>query len=177
MTDPSAFLEQRIERFTAAEPTVLHCSERLRAMGIRVCSFTQLPATATKSLLTLTNTTLRRLMDEVVAVNPGYRWEEPKPGLINLWPEHSVLDTSAPRLVVRSKGAWRVLEEDVNIESLGITIFQEFGDPNGPPIDLELEEGNLRTALNQIVEQLAPLVWHITSREGEAYLSFTNVPE
>ena len=174
MSGAAGLLDQRVDSFEVADPTVTACADRLRALGVRVCSFATLPASASGPLV-VPPASLHRLLDAIVGANPGYRWDEPKPGLLNLYPDQSVLDEAVAPLTARSKGAWRVLEEDVGIGTFGITLFQELGDPDGPEIDLELRGTDLRGALNEVVARLRPLVWHIAGRPGQLHLSFTNV--
>jgi hypothetical protein len=171
----SDLLKRRIDHFEARNDSVSECADRLRDMGIRVCSFENLPANRRKSVI-LKSMTLRQLLDEIVARNRGYRWDEPRAGLINLFPQESVLGSPVPTLALSSKGAWRVLEDNLRISVLGILLRQEFGDPDGPSVDLDLEHADLRTTLNAIVGQLEPLVWHVAGQPGEYYLSFTSVP-
>lgn len=171
----SDLLKQRIDNFEARNDSVSEYADRLRDRGIRVCSFENLEANRKKPVIR-SSMTLRQLLDEIVARNRGYRWDEPRAGLINLFPQESVLDSPVPTLAVRSKGAWRVLEDLLHISVLGILLFEEFGDTDGPSVDLDLEHADLRTTLNAIVGQLEPLVWHVAGQPGEYYLGFTNVP-
>jgi len=171
----SDLLERYFDHFDAPRGSVSDCADRLRKLGIRMCSFENLTTDQGKPM-TLSGMTLEEILDAIVERNPGYCWDEPRVGLINLFPEDSVLDSPVPAVVVRSKGCRRVLEDNLQISRLGIFLFEEFGDPDGPVIDLDLEHADLRTALNAIVSQLEPLVWHVAGRPGAYYLSFTNVP-
>jgi len=171
----SDLLKRRIDHFDSPKDSISSCADRLRALSIRVCSFENLPVNQGKPM-TLNGLTLEEILDAIVERNPGYRWDAPEAGLINLVPQDSVLNSPVPPVAVKSKSGWRVLEENLKINALGIFIFQEFGDPEGPPVDLDLENADLRTALNAIVGQPESLVWHITGRPGAYYLSFTSVP-
>jgi hypothetical protein len=172
----SGVLTRRIDRFEAAKGSVSICTENLRRLGIRVCSFEDLTVN-TDAPIKLRDATLGRVLDAIVERNPGYVWDEPKDGLINLFPAKSVLDSPVPAVVVRSKNARHVLEQDLRIEAQGIFFFEELSGPDDCSIDLALEHTNLRSALNTIVFQLGPLVWHIAGRPGAYFLSFTSVPQ
>lgn len=172
--DDVDLLDRRIERFEAPSGNVSDCANRLRELGLRVCSFENLGAREREPLV-LQVTTLRGLLDAIVARNPGYRWEAPSAGLINLFPRESVLDSPVPDLAVSGKGAWRVLDEDLHVSAFGISLFQEFGDPDGPPVSVRLEDADLRNALNAIVAAVGSMVWHIAGQPGEYHLSFSTV--
>ena len=143
-------------------------------MGIRVCSFVNLPEHPAEPI-TLDGMTLEQILDAIVERNPGYRWDEPSVELINVFPNDSILNCPAPTVTARSNGAWRVLRDALRIDTLGIVLFNELADPDGPSIELDLKQADLRTALNAIVGQLEPLVWHVEGRPNEYYLSFTGV--
>lgn len=168
-------LKQRINHFEVPSAGISECADRLRGRGFRVCSFDEGPGVP-KQPFSAAAATLSELLERIVRSNPGYRWDEPMPGLINLFPRVSILDEPVPTLDVRAKGAWRALEEDLGLGRFGISHFQEFGDPDGPNVDLNLRDADLRAALNAIVAQLDPLVWHVTGTSGAYLLSFTEVP-
>jgi len=175
LTSGSNLLKRRIDHFDSPQSFVSDCADGLRKLAIRVCSFENLTAGQGKPM-TLRGMTLKEVLDAIVERNPGYQWDEPRVGLINLFPGDSVLDSPVPTVAVRSKGCWRVLEDNLQISTLGIFLFEEFGDPDGPAVDLDLERADLRTALNTIVGQLEPFVWQVAGRPGAYYLSFTSVP-
>lgn len=172
MTD---LLAVRIDRFEVAGVSVSGCVEALRALGTRVCSFESLPADHDISL-SFRGVTLRHVLDSIVGKSSGYRWDEPSPGLINLVPSESVLDSHVPDAAVQSKGAWRVLDEDLQIGRLGITRFEQFGGQDGPAVSVAWEHADLRAALNAIILRMTSSVWHISGQSGAYYLDFTVVP-
>ena len=150
------------------------CADKLRKLGIRVCSFENLSGDQNKPI-TFSDASLREILDAIIEKNPGYHWDEPSVGLLNIFPKRSVLDSLMPTVALRSKGSWRVLEDNLQISKLGIIFFGEFGDPDGPIIDLDLEHADLRAVLNTIVAQIDPLVWHITGLPDVYYLNFTTI--
>jgi|SRR5208282_1861657 len=171
----SGLLTRRIERFETRNDSVSESANRLRELGVRVCSFENLTAREPRPLI-LTGATVSQLLDRIIERNPGYRWEESSVGLTNVFPTESVLNSLVHTAAARSKGAWRWLEEDLRIAAWGISLFQEFGDPDGPPVNLALKDTELRAVLNAIVLQLDQLAWHIAGRPRAYHLSFTNVP-
>ena len=76
---------------------------------------------------------------------------------------------------VYSKGAWLVLEEDIKIHKYGITHLLEFGDSNGPVIDLEFPGGSLAQAFDAIVDEVPPMLWDISGQQGDYFLSFSMI--
>ncbi len=171
----SDHFNQLIDRFETRDDSISGFANRLRELGIIVCSFENLTSSQTRPL-TLTGLTISEILDRAVRQNPGYQWIEVSPGLANLFPMSSVLDSPAPNLRIFSKGAWRLLNEDLNIGEFGIQIYEEFGGQDGPPITIVLQNTDLRSALNAVVGQLDRLAWHITGRPDAYYLSFTVAP-
>lgn len=165
-----------IDCFQITTASVSGCVDGLRRLGFRVCSFENLTEDD-KGPISLCGQNLGEILDAIVAANPGYRWDEPKTGLINIFPTVSILNSRVPDVSVRTKGIWRVLMEDLRINSLGISPFEELGDLEGPSVDLETKHTDLRAALNTIVDRLRPMVWHVAGRPGNYYLSFTCVTE
>lgn len=150
------------------------CAESLRRLGIRVCSFETLPLDQTDPI-TIERMTLREVLDTVVEIHPGYRWDEPHPGLFNLFPDNSPLDSPVPSLTVTKKPCARVLEEDLHVNAMGVFLFEEFGEPDSPLVDIDSVKADLRDALNTIVYQLESVVWQVVGQPGAYYLSFTSV--
>lgn len=155
--------------------SVTNCAESLRRLGIRICSFETLPPDQSDPIA-LETMTLREVLDAVVERHPGYRWDEPLPGLFNLFPAVSLLDSSVPSLRVTKKVCTRVLEDDLHVSAMGVFLFEEFGEPDRPLVDIDLEKADLRRALNTIVYQLESLVWQLAGQPGAYYLTFTSVP-
>jgi hypothetical protein len=174
MTNEMEFLKRRIDRFEVKNATISECADSLRRLGIRICSFENLNMNQSSPLI-FSDITIAQILERIIEINPGYRWDEPNIGLINIVPNKSVLDSPVPDTVVSSKGAWRLLEDDLHISALGILLFEEFGDTDGPTIDINLQNADLRFALNAIVAQLEPMVWHIFGQPKAYYLSFTIV--
>jgi len=174
MTNGFDLLKRRIDRFEAKNDSISECANSLRALGVRICSFENLGINQSPPLV-LSDMTIAQILDRIIEINPGYRWDEPTIGLINIVPNKSVLDSPVLNAVVSSKGAWRLLEDDLHIGTLGIFLFEEFGDPDGPTVDISLQHVDLRSALNAIVAQLEPMVWHIVGQPKAYYLSFTIV--
>lgn len=174
MSGASDILSRRVDDFEVQEDSISACANQLRRLGIRVCSFEELPRDQGASLR-LRDATVAQILDAISARNPGYRWDEAAPGLINVFPSECVLQRPVPEPGAWSKPAWLLLEEDLNIASHGIVLFNEFGDPDGPPVSLGSPVRDLRDALNAIVRQWFPMVWHIAGQPGAYHLSFTLV--
>jgi hypothetical protein len=165
-----------IARFTVRQGAITECAERLRQLGLRVCSFEELPAEP-GSPIDLRDQTLAGVLEAIVARHPSYRWQAVDDELINLFPRRSLLDAPLPEVSLRAVGSRRALEENLRIQSLGLSLFAEFGDPEGFTVDLELRGADLRAALNAMVRQHPPLVWQISGQPGAYFLSFSQVPQ
>ncbi len=155
------------------------CADRLREIGYKICTLENLGNSNTITVsqpLELKNTTLEHLLNEIVAQNPGYHWEKVKDDLVNIFPIQSVLDTKVPNFNIRNKGAWLILNQDLEIEKMGISLFNEFGEEKGPLISLNLESTDLRGALNTIVSQLDKAIWHISGNPGAYFLTISSIP-
>lgn len=175
----SDILRQRIGHFQVQSASVSHCANRLRELGYRICTLENLEVgnqPETSLPMDIKDITLQELLDDIVRHNSGYRWEKAKTDLINIFPTLSVLDSKVLSLNIRSKGIWRILKEDLEIEGKGISLFVEFGDADGPPIDLSLSPVDLREALNAIVSQLGQSIWHISGNPGAYYLTISDMP-
>lgn len=167
-------LDQPIDRFVPAAPSVAGYVESLRAHGLRVCFFENLPSAPVASAA-LDSMTPRRILESLVAQCPGFRWEEAS-GLINVVPLESVLDSPLPDAAVQRKAVWNVLDEDLQIGRFGISRFDQFSDSQGRPVSVAWKDADLRAALNTIALQMPASVWHISGRPGAYFLSFTLVP-
>lgn len=172
-------LQNHIPHFQISSTSVSACADRLRELGYKICTLENLGSSNTikvSQLLELKNTTLEQLLNTIVAQNPDYRWEKVKDDLLNIFPIQSVLDDKVPDLNIRDKGAWAILEEDLEVEKMGISLFNEFGEENGPLVSLDLESADLREALNTIVSQLDKALWHISGNPGAYFLTISSIP-
>lgn len=175
----SAILQHCIERFQTESSSVSHCADKLRALGYRICTFEDLQKSNERQVrhpLDLKERTLKQILDEIVIENPGYRWLV-EDELINIYPVQSALNSPTPALNIKSKGVWRILIEDLEIENKGISLFVELTDGDGQLIDLALNAGSLRDALNGIVRQLGQAVWHISGNPGAYFLTISDIPD
>lgn len=171
-------LQNHLHHFQSSSSSVSACADRLREIGYKICTLENLRNSNTikvSQLLELKNTTLEQLLNEIVAHNHGYRWEKVMDDLLNIFPIQSVLDTKVPNLNIRDKGAWVILKQDLEIEKMGISLFNEFGEENGPAISLNLESADLREALNIIVSQLDKTIWHISGNPGVYFLTISSI--
>ena len=171
----SGLLQQRIPHFHSISNSVTELADNLRQLGYRICTLENLGAASTASQpIDQQDITLHSILDEIVSKNPGYRWVLDESGLINLFPAQSILDTRVGPSNVKGKTPWEILEEDIQIEKVGLSLFMEFQD-DSQRMDFSIKKVSLREALNSLVDQLGNTVWHISGSPGAYYLTLTAV--
>ncbi len=169
-------LERQLDHFHIPSASVSACADSLRQKGFKVCSFEELTEETARQappVLERHATTLKDILDAVVFLHPNYQWTVDE-DLVNIYPLHSVLDTRVGSLRVSAKEVGDILEEDLQIEKLGITYFSELAGI-GPSINLDLQDVDIRQALNAIVKELGQAIWHISGRPQAYFLSFSGV--
>jgi hypothetical protein len=167
-------LDQVLSHFEPRSTSISDVADALRAAGFRVLSVENLgEAPVSKKTLALESVTLERVLNEIVAANPGYRWRQGADDLIEIGPHRSVLDERIGPVRRRGEGAWRVLRSA--LQQRGISLFQELERGDGPPVDLALEDADVRDLLNAVALQLGRVVYHVSGRPGAYFLTISDV--
>jgi hypothetical protein len=160
-------------RFTVA-PTPTAVSEALRGRGVRACCFA--PSDAPRGNIereAAEFASAQDALEAVVAADPAYRWCIAEAGLVNLFPQDSVIERAAPAVHVTDEGLWAVVERNLRLDDYGIELFAELRDGDGPPVSLDLSGVSLREALNACLAPVDRTFWHLSGVPDAFYLTIS----
>lgn len=163
--------EKRIAGFRLDSTGVLDCAGQMRALGYRVCAMED-KGRGAGARAELKDVTVAEVCDAIVAANAGYAWEQVG-DLLNIYPTASILDERIGAVHAKGKSMWRILREDVGIEQVGLTIVSEM-ESEDPLLDVDLEPGDVRHALNGLVERLPKAFWQISGTAGAFFLMISD---
>jgi hypothetical protein len=154
-------------------------ADALSRQGLRVCLMDVLdPGERVRPNrpIEFRRATVRALLDRVLKAHPGYGWEEADHQLINVIPLDSSIEATIGDISVRKKPLAMILAEDLALATNGISVFEEFADAAGSPLDLDLKACTVRDALNAIVGQLPQAYWRIAGVPGALFLTIATTP-